>query len=130
MTAVRHSVGRKPTAAGLANLKANAGKGRVKGVPNKTTTLAKTAIAEAFDKLGGTDALVAWAKRSDDHLKVFYGTIYPKLLPLQVTGNDGGPVEIYNASAATFDARVAGIVAAIASASAHVGVDDSGQGAA
>lgn len=71
----------------------NAGKGRPKGVPNKATTLAKNAIAEAFDKMGGLDALVEWATANDEHRKVFYGQIYPKLLPLQIAGDpDGAPI--------------------------------------
>lgn len=75
----------------LANL-THAGKGRAKGVPNKTTTLAKNAIAEAADKLGGTDRLVAWAQEAPENERVFWGTIYPKLLPLQVTGEGGGAI--------------------------------------
>ncbi len=35
----------------------NAGKGRAKGVPNKTTTLLKDALLEAATKAGGNDAL-------------------------------------------------------------------------
>lgn len=62
--------------------------GRPKGSLNKTTIAAKEAIQAAFDGIGGIDALVAWA--SDDKNKaVFYGSIYPKLLPHQVTGADG-----------------------------------------
>lgn len=64
--------------------------GRKKGTPNKTTTIAKEAIAEAFERMGGTAALVAWADQNDDHRKVFYGTIYPKLLPLQVNAELAG----------------------------------------
>lgn len=72
----------------------NAGKGRPKGSHNKTTTLVKQAIADAFEKLGGTDALVRWAQEDDDNLKVFYAQIWTKILPLQVTGEDGGPLQI------------------------------------
>jgi len=72
----------------------NAGKGRPKGSPNKTTALAKQAIAEAFDKLGGVEALVNWAKSDPDYRKVFYSQIWVKILPLQVTGDDGGPLQI------------------------------------
>ncbi len=68
---------------GIANL-TNAGKGRKKGVPNKTTKLAKQAIHEAFEELGGKDALVAWASSNDENKKVFYTTIWPKIIPLQV----------------------------------------------
>lgn len=74
---------------GIANL-TNAGKGRKKGVPNKTTLIAKEAIAVAFDKLGGVDRLVAWAKEDEKNESAFWTSIYPKLLPLQLTGEGGG----------------------------------------
>jgi len=77
---------------GVSNL-TNAGKGRKKGVPNKTTTLAKSAIADAAEKLGGTARLVAWCKEEPANERVFWGTIYPKLLPLQLTGEDGGAIK-------------------------------------
>ena len=64
----------------------NAGKGRVKGTLNKTTQSAKEAIAAAAEALGGSDRLVAWVKEDAGNEKVFWGTIYPKLLPLQVSG--------------------------------------------
>ncbi|MFS2027080.1 hypothetical protein [Massilia sp. CT11-137] len=70
------------------------GPGRPKGMPNKTTRTAKEAIALAAEKLGGADRLVAWAQEEPQNERVFWGTIYPKLLPLQVTGEDGGPVQI------------------------------------
>lgn len=70
----------------------NRGKGRPKGVPNKTTALAKDALAYAFDKLGGQDALVKWARSDPDNTKAFYTSIWPKLLPLQVSGEGGGPI--------------------------------------
>lgn len=74
----------------------NAGKGRVKGVPNKTTKLAKEAIAQAFDALGGTDGLVKWAKADPDNTKVFYATIWPKIIPVQteLSGPDGGALQV------------------------------------
>jgi len=70
-----------------------AGKGRAKGSLNKTTKTAKEAIALAAEKLGGADRLVEWAQEEPQNERVFWGTIYPKLLPLQVTGENGGPVE-------------------------------------
>ena len=70
----------------------NAGKGRPKGATNKTTRTALEAIAYAADALGGADRLTEWAKASPENEKVFWGTIYPKLLPLQVTGEGGGAV--------------------------------------
>ena len=58
--------------------------GRPKGAVNKTTVAAKEAFALAFDALGGYEAMVAWAKREPDNLKVFY-TLYARLIPMDVT---------------------------------------------
>ena len=71
------------------------GKGRVKGVPNKTTTLAKNAIADAAEKLGGTNRIVEWAKEAPENERMFWGTIYPKLLPLQLTGGGPGDASLF-----------------------------------
>lgn len=74
--------------------KGNAGRGRPKGSPNKTTAIAKDAIAAAADALGGAGRLVQWAQEDPMNERVFWGTIYPKLLPLQVTGEGGGPLQV------------------------------------
>jgi hypothetical protein len=66
--------------------KGTPGPGRPKGVPNKATTAAKDAIAAAAEGLGGTERLVAWAQEDPANERVFWGTIYPKLLPLTVGG--------------------------------------------
>ena len=63
------------------------GPGRPKGSPNKVTKAAKDAIADAAEKLGGTNRLVTWAKEDAKNEHAFWATIYPKLLPLQVDGN-------------------------------------------
>ena len=68
--------------------------GRPKGAANKTTKAAKDAIAQAAEALGGAERLTAWAQEDPANERVFWGTIYPKLLPLQVTGEGGGPVQI------------------------------------
>ncbi|CAJ0732832.1 MULTISPECIES: hypothetical protein [Ralstonia] len=70
------------------------GPGRKKGVPNKTTQAAKDAIVIAAEELGGVDRLVAWVKADPANERVFWGTIYPKLLPLQVSGEGGGPLQL------------------------------------
>lgn len=74
----------------------NAGKGRPKGSLNKTTQLAKDAIAEAFNRLGGADRLVEWAQEDPDNEKVFYTALLPKLIPVQteITGKDGGAIQL------------------------------------
>lgn len=66
--------------------------GRKKGSLNKTTRLAKDAIALAADRLGGVDRLVAWAQDDPANERVFWGSIYTKLLPLQV--NVDGKIDI------------------------------------
>lgn len=66
--------------------------GRAKGTQNKVTKAAKDAIAEAAEALGGSARLVAWAQEDPANERVFWGTIYPKLLPLQVSGEGGGAV--------------------------------------
>lgn len=63
--------------------------GRPRGAQNKTTVAAKEAIAAAADKLGGVSRLVTWAKEDPANERIFWGTIYPKLLPLQVGAESG-----------------------------------------
>jgi hypothetical protein len=63
--------------------------GRKAGTPNATTTAAKTAIEAAAEGLGGVARLIAWAQEDKLNERVFWGQIYPKLLPLQVTGSEG-----------------------------------------
>ena len=67
--------------------------GKPKGAVNKTTMAAKEAIALAAERLGGVDRLVAWAKEDPQNEKAFWSSVYPKLLPLQVSGEDGGPIK-------------------------------------
>lgn len=71
-----------------------AGRGRPKGALNKTTQLAKDAIAAAAEGLGGADRLVAWAREDAQNERVFWGQIYTKLLPLQVSGENGEAIGI------------------------------------
>ena len=68
--------------------------GRQKGTLNKTTQMAKEAIALAADDLGGAQRLVAWAKEDPQNERAFWTQIYPKLLPVQVTGPDDGPLQV------------------------------------
>lgn len=58
--------------------------GRQKGTPNKTTASAKQALSLAFDAIGGYEAMVRWAKRSDENMRAFYG-IWSKLVPTDLT---------------------------------------------
>ena len=68
--------------------------GRAKGVPNKTTALLKDAILQAAEKAGDKDGLIGYltvqAKANPGPFMALLG----KVLPMQVTGEDGGPVQI------------------------------------
>jgi hypothetical protein len=44
------------------------------------------AVAQAFEEIGGVAALAAWVEESGDNRKIFYATIYPKILSLQGGG--------------------------------------------
>jgi hypothetical protein len=68
--------------------------GRKKGTINKTTQTAKEAIAMVAEGLGGSKRMLGWAKEDPDNEKIFWEKIYPKLLPLQVTGEGGKPLEV------------------------------------
>lgn len=87
-TTVKKTTGKQP------HRLTTAGPGRPKGVPNKMTTAAKDAIAQAAEMLGGTNRLVTWAKLDEKNEYAFWTSIYPKLLPLQVTGEGGGPLTV------------------------------------
>ena len=63
--------------------------GRRPGSPNKVTAVAKSAIEAAAIGLGGAERLQAWAKSDPLNERVFWSQIYTKLLPLQVTGEEG-----------------------------------------
>lgn len=70
------------------------GPGRPKGIPNKTTRTAKEAIAAAAEALGGAERLTAWALEDPSNERVFWGSIYPKLLPLQLQGDAQNPIAL------------------------------------
>lgn len=61
--------------------------GRKAGTPNKATTRVKDALIEAFDNLGGVDALVEFGRENPGE---FY-KLWVKVLPSQI--NDKGPTE-------------------------------------
>jgi len=68
--------------------KINNPKGRPKGMPNKKNKLIKDMIIGALDKLGGEKYLQEQAIK---HPGAFM-TLVGKTLPMQVTGDGGGPV--------------------------------------
>ena len=69
----------------------NAGKGRPKGSPNKSTASVKAALEEAFERRGGVPALIAWANEEPAEFYKLWG----KMLPAKIEGAaDGGAILI------------------------------------
>ena len=66
------------------------GSGRKKGVPNKLNADIKEMIVGALSDVGGRDYL---AKRAIDTPAAFL-TLVGKVLPMQISGEGGGPVTI------------------------------------
>lgn len=69
--------------------------GRKRGTPNRTTALLKDAILKAATDAGGSgDGLVEYLRvQALANPGPFMGLL-GKVLPMQVTGEDGGPVTI------------------------------------
>ena len=64
--------------------------GRVKGTPNKTTTALKEAILAALDTVGGQ----AYLERVAEEDPKTFCTLLGKVLPMQVSGDGGGPITL------------------------------------
>jgi len=64
------------------------GSGRAKGTVNKTTATIKEMILKALDESGG----VAYLARQAEENPTAFMSLLAKVLPLQLTGEDGGPL--------------------------------------
>ena len=71
-----------------------AGPGRPKGMPNKTTALLKDAILEAARGAGGKGGMVAYLTTQATENPGPFMALLGKVLPMQVTGEDGEPVQM------------------------------------
>lgn len=69
-----------------------AGKGRVKGTPNKATKQLKDMILGALDNAGGVEYLTERA--NDPKTASAFLTLIGKVLPMQVTGEGGKPIAV------------------------------------
>src|SRR5690348_15937885 len=77
--------------------------GRKKGTPNKVTRDVRLALSESFEKLGGVKWLV-WLAHVEPKA---YATLLAKLLPSQVTGPDGAPLQAITVNATPAQLRAA-----------------------
>ena len=72
--------------------------GRVKGTPNKSTALLKEAILGAATATGsdgaGKDGLMGYCGYLAKSEPKAFAQLLGKVLPMQVTGEDGGPIKI------------------------------------
>jgi hypothetical protein len=61
---------------------------------NAPAPSARDAVARAFEEIGGVAALAEWIESSEDNRKVFYATIYPKILSLPAGGDaEASPID-------------------------------------
>jgi len=98
--------------------KGTPGPGRPKGAVNKTTATAKDMIAKAADQLGGVDRMVEWAREAPENERVFWGSMFPRLLPVQVANPEG---ETFKTEAVGASAKLAALIENIAERSRDAG---------
>lgn len=70
----------------------NAGKGRPKGSPNKTTTALKEAILQAATESGGPEGMVGYLKTLAADQPVAFAGLLGKVLPMTVAGDAANPI--------------------------------------
>jgi hypothetical protein len=72
----------------------NRGKGRVKGVPNKTTALLKDAILQAAEAAGGGGGIVGYLTLQATENPGPFLALLGKVLPTQLADADGNKLTI------------------------------------
>ena len=85
----------------MANPNLKAGPGRPKGSKNKATQAIKDMVLGALEAKGGQEYM---ERQAEENPNAFMSLV-AKILPTQVTGDDGGPVQV--------DAKYSGLPAHI-----------------
>lgn len=70
------------------------GSGRKKGAPNQLSGLLKEAILQAANNAGGEGGAVAYLETQAKANPGPFMGLLGKVLPLQVSGPDGGPLQV------------------------------------
>lgn len=71
----------------------NAGKGRIKGVPNKNTQAIKDMLLASLDNVGGQAYFQKQAIDNPNAYMALIGKIIPAEVKKEITGADGGPIQ-------------------------------------
>jgi len=72
----------------------NAGLGRKKGVPNKTTKALKEMILGALDQAGGQAYLASQADENPSAFLALIGKVLPSEIKAEHSGPGGAPMEV------------------------------------
>lgn len=84
--------------------------GREKGTPNKVTVILKDGIMAAMDQVGydtkGKEGVVGFLKRMAIRKPEQFMRLVEKLLPYQLTGKDGGPMQLVHQTKEELVARM------------------------
>lgn len=68
--------------------------GRQPGSPNRLTRV-KDAVLGAFDEVGAQKYLVKMARSKKPAIRALFVQLLSKTIPQEVTGKDGGPIEVH-----------------------------------
>lgn len=95
----------EPSAPKVGVAAGNRGKGRKKGVPNKTTKACKEALQLAFDGIGGVPALCTWAAENRTDFYKLWTKLVPQEVKTELTGELKNSTPVINLTVTRADAE-------------------------